>query len=413
MFYKTKKIYFLTLPFLMWLLPLSFFGYQFILRLYPSLMMHDIMAQFKIDASSFGIMASFYYYGYSLSQIPIAFFLDKYNPKNVIAFLIMLCGVSNMIFCYTDNFYLAGLSRFFIGIGSAVGFLGVSKIVTEWFSKENYSKMIGYSFTIGLTGAIYGGKPLASLIENYNSKNITLWLSIVSFIISILIFWTLKTPNTNNKSRNKEQFGFGQFKSVISSKSIWMLGIANFLMVGTLEGFADVWGVSYLGISFGFTKSEAAGLISLIFIGMLFGGPLLAFLSKKFSGYYVIFGCGFGMAISFILLLSHCTVNHILLGVIFFSIGIMCCYQVIIFGVGSQLTEKESAGLAVAFLNCMNMLGGSFFHTIIGKVMDIFWTGNFCINGLKNYEITSYQYAIAIIPISAIIGSIIAISSKK
>ena len=64
------------LPFLMWSLPLAFFAYQFILRLWPSLMMQQIMQQFSIDATAFGLLASAYYYGYSTMQIPIAFALN-------------------------------------------------------------------------------------------------------------------------------------------------------------------------------------------------------------------------------------------------------------------------------------------------------------------------------------------------
>ena len=37
------------LPFFMWLFPLLFFAYQFILRLWPGLMMNQIMDQFSPD----------------------------------------------------------------------------------------------------------------------------------------------------------------------------------------------------------------------------------------------------------------------------------------------------------------------------------------------------------------------------
>jgi len=66
----TKKHKFL--PFFMWLFPLLFFAYQFVLRLWPGLMMHQIMEQLSIDASHFGILAAFYYYGYAGMQIPTA-----------------------------------------------------------------------------------------------------------------------------------------------------------------------------------------------------------------------------------------------------------------------------------------------------------------------------------------------------
>ncbi|NDD67503.1 MFS transporter, partial [bacterium] len=81
------------LPFFMWLLPLMFFAYQFVLRLWPSLLMSQIMQQFAIDATAFGVLVSVYYYGYAGMQIPIAILLDKYGPRYVIAACALLCGI--------------------------------------------------------------------------------------------------------------------------------------------------------------------------------------------------------------------------------------------------------------------------------------------------------------------------------
>ena len=129
------------LPFFMWLWPLLFFAYQFILRLWPGLMMHQIMNQFSIDASHFGLLAAFYYYGYSIMQIPVAILLDRFSARRIIFIFAVLCGLATLTFTYTSNFYLALLSRFLIGVGSAVGFLGVSKVLSEWFPKAQYAKV--------------------------------------------------------------------------------------------------------------------------------------------------------------------------------------------------------------------------------------------------------------------------------
>src|SRR5262245_15715034 len=121
------------LPILMWLIPLSFFGYQFVLRLWPSLMMNQIMQQFMIDATDFGILASFYYYCYSGFQIPIAILLDKFGARYIVFACAVICGVATFAFSFSDNWYVALFSRFAIGVGSAAGFLGVSKVISQWF----------------------------------------------------------------------------------------------------------------------------------------------------------------------------------------------------------------------------------------------------------------------------------------
>ncbi|WP_409365700.1 MFS transporter [Fluoribacter gormanii] len=391
-------------PFVMWFFPLSFFALQFILRLWPGLMMQEIMSQFSIDAASFGLLAAFYYYGYAGMQIPMAILLEKFGAQKVVFTFTLLCGLGALLFASTNNFYLALFSRFLIGASSAVGFLGVSKVISEWFSSNQYSQMVGFSFSVGLLGAVYGGKPVSQLIATYGGQHVGQVLALCSISIGLLAYLVLRTPK-NIKTTKSNEINLSYLSVLFTSRILWTLALANLLMVGALEGFADVWGVSYLTTAYGFTKSDAAFLVSFIFVGMLFGGPLLAFLSKKLGNYKVIGFCGIGLALAFLVLLSDRVSNWWILSILFFVIGLMCCYQVIVFAAGSTLVSSKHLGITIAFLNCINMFGGSFFHTLIGKIMDYYWEGSYTANGLRQYSIQSYHHALVVIPLGALLGT--------
>lgn len=401
---KQKNNY---LPYAMWMFPLVFFTFQFILRLWPGLMMQQMMVQFSISTSQFGLIAAFYYYGYSSMQIPVALFLDRFGAKYIVCAFAFLCGAATLIFTYTDNWYLACLSRFLVGAGSAVGFLGVSKVISEWFPAKKYTKMIGLSFTVGLIGAIFGGKPVSLLIETYDWQHVAVDLALVSIMIGYGAFLVLRTnPNIKTAESTDHSFKIAYFKILLSSPAIWMLALANLLMVGALEGFSDVWGIPYLMKAYSISKGCAAQLISFVFFGMLCGGPLLAVYSKKLGNYTVIALCGFGMALAFVALLLCENYHWWYLACLFFSIGVMCCYQVIVFAAGTDLVKPQYLGVTIAFLNCINMLGGSFFHTVIGRFIDMLWTGSFNEEGIRQYSLAAYQSALMLIPACATFGAI-------
>lgn len=401
MFMQKRKY----VPFLMWLFPLLFFTYQFILRLWPSLMMQQIMQQFAIDATGFGLLAALYYYGYSGMQIPIAMMLDRFSARYVVFGCAVLCGISMLVFSHTENWYLACLSRFLVGVGSAVGFLGTSNVVSQWFPKDHYAKMIGFSFTVGLLGAIYGGKPVSLLVDSYSWQKVAFTLGCISIALGVGAYLFLRSPGSSQQHTEPEPFKVAHFKKLLSSPVIWLLAIGNFLMVGSLEGFADVWGVPYLMTSYSLNKGDSAQLVSYIFIGMLFGGPLLAGLSKRFGNYTIMSLCGVGMALVFILLVSNMPFNWYGFAGLFFCVGVLCCYQVIVFAAGSEFVSPQLLGVTIAFLNCVNMLGGSFFHTSIGLMMDAFWTGLMSDDGVRQYTIESYDTALMIIPLCALLGA--------
>ena len=183
-------------------------------------------------------------------------------------------------------------------------------------------------------------------------------------------------------------------------------------MVGTLEGLADVWGINFFIKFYFIDKSDAAQLVSFIFVGMLFGGPILAYFSDKYGQLKTIIFSGISMALLLIIVI-YMHVGYTSASIILFLVGIFCCYQVIVFSFGSSIVEKKLLGVTIAFLNCINMLGGSFFHTIVGRLMDYFWAGSLNTEGIKIYTLDEYQLSLTAIPLFALIGSILLITLLK
>lgn len=394
----------------MWLFPLAFFGFQFVLRLFPGLIVQEFFDKYQINATDFGIFASLYYLGYAGMQIPMALLLDKYGPRTVIGFSAILCGLAAWMLVVFNSWPIALLSRFLIGVGSVVGFLGTSKVISQWFKKERYARLVGLTFSFGLLGAIYGGRPVSLMIKQMGWEKVISILGLAAILIGLLVFCFVR--NKTETKTIQEPFIYS-LKTLLTHKSLVILAFANLLMVGSLEGFADVWGVPYLMAARGLTKIEASGITSFIFVGMLFGGPILAFFAEKFKAHYdVTMVCGVLMSMLLtILLMFNAFLPQILVIFIMFTIGLLCCYQVIIFAIGAELVPSYQISITVAFLNCINMLGGSFFHSAIGRLMDYFQ--QVVLSDTNTYALETYTYTLAIIPIASLLGAILVWWSKQ
>ena len=404
--------------FTIWFFPIIFFAFQFILRLFPGLVMPELMAHYQVNSAEFGWLASMYYLGYAGMQIPVAILLDSFKVRWILFSCVMLCGVGAYLTAISTNWNIALFSRFIIGIGSAAGFLGVSKVIAQWFPAHWYARMVGFSFTLGLIGAIFGGKPISLIINLYGWQHALQWLSFISVGIAIAILLMVKQPKSYNKLNlnSNEKISWSSFKSLLSQPGLISLAVANLLMVGSLEGFADLWGVPYFISTHNISIPEAASLTSTIFFGMIFGGPLLGFIAEKYQCHFMLIKlCALFMALIFISMLFYGSKLPIeVIRICMFFIGIFCCYQVIIFAVGAKMVSVKLISISVAFLNSINMLGGTFFHSSIGFLMN-FQNSATTLNNL-DHSVSSpknFIIALSVIPISSLVGILLINKAQK
>jgi predicted MFS family arabinose efflux permease len=138
-----QKNYNSFVPWLMILLAGSFYCYEYILRISPSVMIPELMSSFSIQATQIGLLSSFYYFGYSMGSVLVGPFVDKYGPKKVLFWAAILCALGTLLFAHADSLALAKLSRLIIGLGSAFAFIGVLKIGAIWLPGDYFGRLAG------------------------------------------------------------------------------------------------------------------------------------------------------------------------------------------------------------------------------------------------------------------------------
>lgn len=368
----------------MWMTASIFYAYQYVIRVMPNIMMKDIMEQYHMDPTVFGQYSGVYYISYVLMHLPIGIMLDRIGPKKVMTGSMLLIVLGLMPIVISDNWMFAIMGRFLIGMGSSAAILGVFKIIRMSFTEEKFARMLSFSVTIGLLGAIYGGGPVAEMCETLGYRMVIEIFAGLGVALAAITY--LIVPQVVSSHRGTV---ISDIKDVFTNPSFLAVCFFAGLLVGPLEGFADVWGSEFLRKVYGLDALIAASLPSMIFVGMCFGGPVLGFITEK-TGRYLdsIIGAGIVMLAVFIALVAGVlTVSTITIG--FIVVGICCIYQVLAIYKASTYVPEHVTGLATAVANMIIMSFGYFFHTTIGLV-------------ITNTQ--SYVYGISVIPIALAIG---------
>lgn len=383
---------------MVWVIGSVFYGYQYILRVMPNIMITDIMQQFEISAGTFGQFSGVYYIGYSLIHLPIGIMLDRFGPKKVMSACILLTVIGLTPLIFAEHWAYPIIGRLLIGIGSSAAILGVFKIIRMSFSGNLFPRMLSLSVTIGLIGAIYGGGPVNYMRETFGYQTVVQLIALGGLLLAGLTFWIIpdikQTSNTTVVSDIKEVLG--------NKRVIWTCIFAG-LMVGPLEGFADVWGTVFLKGVYGFDGTMAASLPSLIFVGMCFGSPILSFIAERLKNFIVtIIGAGLAMTMAFALLLflalypNTANIMSIVITVCFMLVGMCSAYQILAIYKASTYVRENVAGLTTAVANMIIMIFGYAFHTVIGGLINFFGGPHIS---------QALIYGIAVIPILLMLGT--------
>ena len=373
-----------------WMIASIFYAYQYILRVMPNIMLDDITRQFHIDAAVFGQFSGIYYIGYSLMHLPIGIMLDRFGPRKIMTGCILLTVLGLLPIIFAENWIYPIIGRALIGIGSSAAILGTFKIIRLTFKEQHFPRMLSFSVTIGLIGAIYGGGPVSYMCSILGYKmvvNIFIAIGVLLAGVTYLIVPEVKP--------DKHASVLSSIKVIVTHRKVMMLCCFSGLMLGPLEGFSDVWGSAFLQQVYGLNAATAHYLPSMIFIGMCFGAPILSLVAEK-TGHYLgaIIAAGLIMFLTFAALVTHSlTVPSITIS--FILVGICCAYQILAIYKASTYVPENLAGLTTAVANMIIMSFGYGFHSVMG----------FIINTYGGTHVTqAFVYGVGVIPVTLAIG---------
>ena len=95
-----------------------------------------LSTEFNLSAANLGLLAGGYFLGFSLMQIPTGMLLDRFGPKKVIGYLLIIALIGTISFAFAKSFAGLLISRIFIGVGVAACLMGPLTGYRVWFEEK-------------------------------------------------------------------------------------------------------------------------------------------------------------------------------------------------------------------------------------------------------------------------------------
>ena len=386
-----------------------FYGFEYLLRVIPSIMVPNLMATYDITAQQVGVLSAFYYYTYTPLQLVAGTMIDHYGARKILTLSLIACVIGTYLFGMTNDLTLAKVGRASIGFGSAFAFVGAMRICSDWLPKNLFATLAGLTTTIGMVGAISGEISLALMKDN---------LGITRTFQACLVFGAVLTVATWMIVRTKQLFSvkcgkaevvslFQHMLFLMKMPIFWNISIIGLCLFMPTTIFASLWAVKFLDDVY--QVSDPAKFSSMIFLGWAVGGPIVGLLKRYLNAkdkYTLAIGAlGAFIAAVFIIYFPHIAKHYLLL--LMFLFGFFSSSEVLVFDINHILSGPALCGTSVALTNMVIMLGG-FVQPLVGVLLD-----QRHIDKVTHYTACDYKVALAIIPISFLTGFILSIFFKE
>lgn len=261
-------------------------------RVAPGAIAADLRAQFHTSATMLGFVAAFYFYPYAAMQLPAGLLADTAGPRRLFTAGSLVAGAGSLMFAFAPSagWLLAG--RALVGLGVAVAFISVLKLIASWFSEREFATWVGVLQLIGNLGGTLGAWPLAWLVQYVSWREVFAGAGVVSLVLAACIWlWVRDSPREAGlhgvrgapapaAAAAPEGWARGLAR-VASNGQTWLAFVVLFGLIGSYLTFSGLWAVPYLMDAMGMERERATLHVTVMILGFAFSAPAAGLLSDR------------------------------------------------------------------------------------------------------------------------------------
>jgi MFS family permease len=390
---------------LAWTVAAVFFFYAFVLRVSPSVMVGELMAEFQVGGAIFGTLSSLYFFTYAPLQLPIGMLMDRYGPRLLITIAAALAALGAVLFALAPNIETAYLGRLLIGFGSGFSFVGGLTVSTQLFPPERFALMAGLVQGLGILGGIAGQAPLGIAVERLGWRGAVGLVAIAGAVLSV-VAWIAIRDRLSSTASASPMTGLRQ---VAANRETWCCATFGLAMTAPMLTFGGLWAVPFLMSAHGVERPTAASLASLLFLGWGIGAPVNGWLSDRLGRRrmpMLVFGLVATLAMAAIVGLRGLSLSTT--GALFFVNGLASCSMVLAFALVREHNPPGTTGAAYGLVNTFVVGSGAVFQPLVGWLLDLGWDGTLA-GGARVYAEETFRSALWTLPAISAVGVVAAL----
>ncbi len=396
-----------------------FYCYEYVLRVMPSLMIGELTHHFSLLAGGTGLLLGIYYFVYSPLQIAVGVLTDYYRPRRTLTYAILFCVIGCLLSAPMSSVWTFGAGRALIGLGSAFAYVGALTLANTWLSEKTFTYFAGGVTTMGMLAGWACDHGLVHLGQSVGWSNIFYAAALVGLAL-VLVFQLACRANKAaiDKRASKHTIKWKPvltgYWRIIKTPSLWLVGVIGAILFLSLSVFAEAWGPQFIHTYLAIPISQAAHINGMLFIGWAVGAPLQGLLFAWVKRYRPLLLVQSLLATICIGLVLYGVRSTTAMSLHLFLFGFFSSVEVLCFTYAAKKVAPAFVGSAVAFVNLIIMLSGTFLQPIASFLLEKATASHHSIHHsiIPVHSIADYQHAFVIMPALGVAATLMAFFIK-
>lgn len=245
----------------------------------------DAADRFHINAAALATFSVAQLAVYAVMQVPVGVLLDRYGSRRLLLAGGALMVAGQLMFAVAGDVPLAVAARVLVGLGDAMTFISVLRIVAFWFPGRRNPLLVQLTGTVGQLGAVLGAVPLVLLLHRAGWTPAFLTAAALGATVVLLVLVAVRdTPHAEHVTALAPDLATVRRRLAEAwAQPGTRLGLwTHFVTQFSGSVFALLWGYPFLVQGQGFSPTAAAGLLTVMTMVTLVCGPVLAHLCARY-----------------------------------------------------------------------------------------------------------------------------------
>src|SRR5690349_16249255 len=221
---------------------------------------------------------------YAAAQVPAGLLLDRFGSKALILSGAALMATGQLVLAFTESLPLAVTARALLGLGDAVTFISVLRLVPHWFSAKQVPLVTQLTGICGQLGQVLSAVPFFAVLAGAGWSTAYVSVAAVGVLSMALTLALVKnTPNGPVTPVHSASIS----ETLASVRTVWLrpgTRLGFFTHMGTqfsITAFALMWGVPYLTVAQGLSTGAAGALLTVSVVAAISAGIVLGILTGR------------------------------------------------------------------------------------------------------------------------------------